>query len=164
MDKMAQYDGWKGGYWDTFKKMALTITQIENYYNQKCAGLCGLMNSTLELRNFKDYVEDALEPYNQAFISEVNSYWTTGKIQNEFVEEARIFMAPIIGDVIIPRLKHCNVKGDIVHPNSGEGVECLVNSYINNVTVDNSFLWVGFSESEPLENLLFVTDLIGATD
>ena len=78
------------------------------------------------------------------------------------MEEARTFTAPIIGDVVIHGLKHCNVEGDIVHPNSGEGVECRVNSYINSVTVDNSFLCVGFAESEPLENLLFVDEIIGA--
>ena len=66
--------------------------------------------------------------------------------------------------MVIHGLKHCNVEGSSTHPNSPAGIECHVKSYIKNVTVDNSFLWVGFGESEPPESLLFVTDLIGAVD
>ena len=51
-----------------------------------------------------------------------------------------------------------------MHPNSEQALYSLVNSYIHSVTVDNSFLWVGFAESEPHENLRFVNEIIGATD
>ena len=129
MNTLKEFSGWNESPYDTFQKMASTISNIEGYQVEKQTALCGLMNSVAKLKTFKIKVENALlEPFQPEFLNDINVY--RAKIPDEFFREGLLFTRSRISNLIIHGLKHCHVTGEIIHPNDRQVLHNLIFSFL----------------------------------
>ena len=165
IENLKKYPGYNFSPLDTFQQMAGSVFQIQEYFSGKMHGLSGLVNSVLKIRTFKDGLEAAgSEPYDASFITKVNGYWTNGVLPEEFINEERTFCMSKINENIAGGLKHANVPGTIGNPISGRALEHLVVQCVQDVDLTNDFLWIRFKQSEKVEPLPFILEILIATD